>query len=394
MMHGLRIARITRYVGLLVAFILLVYVLYHTHIQDILMLKAVCPPQKAVPPSAPLDANAQTEQLSAQYERENATFVTLARNQDLWSLVGSIREVEDRFNHKYHYDWVFLNNDEFTDEFIEVTSHFVSGNAAYGKIPEDQWGYPEWIDQDKASGAREQMSKDQIKYGDSESYRHMCRYESGFFWRNEILDNYKYYWRVEPNIRLLCDVEQDLFKFMRENGKVYGFVVSLHEYEATIKTLWPTVKDFMKKFPDYLHPNNALGFISGDEGETYNLCHFWSNFEIGDMDFWRSEAYQAFFDHLDKSGGFFYERWGDAPVHSIALALLADRNQIHFFDDVGYWHPPIQTCPVNKSDRSRLRCTCPLDDRIVPEQRNVFTFHDYSCTPRWYRTLGKSPPAG
>jgi hypothetical protein len=33
----------------------------------------------------------------------------------------------------------------------------------------------------------------------------------------------------------------------------------------------------------------------------------WSNFEIADMDFWRGEAYTAFFDHLDKTGGFYYE---------------------------------------------------------------------------------------
>jgi hypothetical protein len=33
----------------------------------------------------------------------------------------------------------------------------------------------------------------------------------------------------------------------------------------------------------------------------------WSNFEIGDLDFWRGEAYSKFFDHLDEAGGFYYE---------------------------------------------------------------------------------------
>jgi hypothetical protein len=33
----------------------------------------------------------------------------------------------------------------------------------------------------------------------------------------------------------------------------------------------------------------------------------WSNFEIADMDFWRGEAYQAFFDYLESKGGFYYE---------------------------------------------------------------------------------------
>jgi hypothetical protein len=38
-------------------------------------------------------------------------------------------------------------------------------------------------------------------------------------------------------------------------------------------------------------------------------CHFWSNFEIGRLAFFRSEAYLQFFEHLDQAGGFFYERW-------------------------------------------------------------------------------------
>jgi len=33
----------------------------------------------------------------------------------------------------------------------------------------------------------------------------------------------------------------------------------------------------------------------------------WSNFEIGDLDFWRGEAYSKFFDFLDERGGFYYE---------------------------------------------------------------------------------------
>ncbi len=32
------------------------------------------------------------------------------------------------------------------------------------------------------------------------------------------------------------------------------------------------------------------------------------------MSFFRSRAYQELFDWLDASGGFYYYRWGDAPV--------------------------------------------------------------------------------
>lgn len=75
-------------------------------------------------------------------------------------------------------------------------------------------------------------------------------------------------------------------------------------------------------------------------GVEYNNCHFWSNFEIADLNFWRGEAYRKYFTFLDQKGGFYYERWGDAPVHSIAAALFLPKDQIHFFSDVGYKHDP------------------------------------------------------
>lgn len=72
------------------------------------------------------------------------------------------------------------------------------------------------------------------------------------------------------------------------------------------------------------------------------LMAVWSNFEIGDLNFWRSKPYSTYFDWLDRRGGFYYERWGDAPVHSIGAALLARRDQLHWFDDIGYRHEPFQ----------------------------------------------------
>lgn len=44
------------------------------------------------------------------------------------------------------------------------------------------------------------------------------------------------------------------------------------------------------------------------EGEKYNMCHFWSNFEIARLDFFRSKDYEDFFEMMDRSGGFWMER--------------------------------------------------------------------------------------
>lgn len=76
------------------------------------------------------------------------------------------------------------------------------------------------------------------------------------------------------------------------------------------------------------------------------------------MDFWRSEAYTKFFDYLDSKGGFYYERWGDAPVHSIAAALFLRKDQIHFFREIGYEHNPFNHCPQEEELWRRGRCSC------------------------------------
>jgi alpha 1,2-mannosyltransferase len=304
-------------------------------------------------------------------DRMNATFVTLARNSDVWEIAKSIRHVEDRFNRKFNYDWVFLNDDDFDDEFKKITTALVSGKTKYGKIPKEHWSFPEWIDQDKAAKVREEMKEKKIIYGDSVSYRHMCRYESGFFFRHPLMLDYEWYWRVEPSVELYCDINYDTFKFMAEKKKKYSFTLSLYEYVETIPTLWDATKNFTKHYPQHIAKDNSMKFLSDDGGETYNHCHFWSNFEIGNLNWLRSDAYIDFFTSLDKAGGFFYERWGDAPVHSIAAGLMLNKDEIHFFNDIAYYHVPFTHCPTGEQYRLDHKCSCNPKDN--------FDWNGYSC---------------
>lgn len=87
------------------------------------------------------------------------------------------------------YPYVFLNDVPFDDNFKKMTSGIISGKAEYGLIPKNQWSeHPSWIDEEKAKKAREEMTKNNVIYGDSVPYREMCRYQSGFFFRHQLLD--------------------------------------------------------------------------------------------------------------------------------------------------------------------------------------------------------------
>ncbi|KAH8552096.1 nucleotide-diphospho-sugar transferase [Umbelopsis sp. PMI_123] len=312
-------------------------------------------------------------------ERVKAAFVVLVRNRELDDLRSSMRDMEATFNYKYNYPWIFLNEEPFTEEFISLTTAMTKANVSYGLVKEEHWSYPPWIDQNLARKKREQMAALGVIYGGSESYRHMCRFQSGFFYMHPLLDDLDYYWRVEPDVNFMCDIDYDPFLYMKQHDKKYGFTISLKEFYSTVPTLWKTSREWMNLNQKYLvpgdHPENLMKFVTDDNGESYNLCHFWSNFEIGSVAFLRSEAYQSYFRYLDQAGGFFYERWGDAPVHSIAVAMLLKASEVHFFNDMGYRHGPFQHCPDGPDWLSKGKCYC--------EPRKSFDLSFNSCLSKW-----------
>ncbi|CAG8479665.1 5801_t:CDS:2 [Acaulospora colombiana] len=200
-----------------------------------------------------------------------AAFVVLIRNGDLHSFRATMRQLEDRYNHKYNYPYVFLNNEPFTEEFKMLTSAMTKSKTEYGLIPRKHWSVPEMIDLDRVNRNMAKMRENNVIYGDSLPYRHMCRFESGFFYRHELLEKYDYYWRVEPGVQFYCDLDFDPFMYMKENDIKYGFTISLYEYPNTIPTLWESVKEFSKKYPEYIEKDNLMEFISNDDGVSYNL---------------------------------------------------------------------------------------------------------------------------
>ncbi|KAJ6506839.1 glycosyltransferase family 15 protein [Mycena sanguinolenta] len=308
--------------------------------------------------------------------RANATFVMLARNSDLEGALLSVRGLEDRFNRRYGYPYVFLNEEEFTEDFKRRIRNLTPSRVEFGVIPKEHWYQPDWIDNDKARTAMAKMDRMNVKYGGNLAYHNMCRYNSGFFFKHQLMQQYRWYWRVEPKVKFSCDIQNDPFVFMEDNDKIYGFTLAVYEIPATIPTLWDTVKKFRDKHPEYIRTeDNALAFISQDGGQSYNRCHFWSNFEIASLDFWRSEAYAAFFEYLDATGGFYYERWGDAPVHSIAAALFLKKSQIHLFEEIGYQHDDWYHCPQMEELWESGRCMCSI--------HNSFDYSPDSCRRKW-----------
>jgi alpha 1,2-mannosyltransferase len=101
--------------------------------------------------------------------------VMLARNSDVQGAVNSIQHLEDRFNRKRRYPWVFLNDEPFDDEFKRFVLHAkllylltrarrrvrlqTDSEVFFGEIPKEHWVQQEWINETLAAENRKKMGE-------------------------------------------------------------------------------------------------------------------------------------------------------------------------------------------------------------------------------------------
>lgn len=158
--------------------------------------------------------------------RENAAIVMLARNEDIDGAVTAVRSLEKQFNRLFNYPLLFLNDQEWSEEFVYALSREVSGDVKFETIGSDMWGWPKWMDDEDKRKARQSMrdmERRKMPYAGSESYHHMCRFESGyvdgrvadkagmlsscrFFFDHPALQSYDWYWRIEPDVTFTCAI--------------------------------------------------------------------------------------------------------------------------------------------------------------------------------------------
>lgn len=152
---------------------------------------------------------------------------------------------------------------------------------------------------------------------------------------------------------MLTDVS-DPFIHMERANKTYGFTIAVKELKETVPNIFRYASAYKRVnnltsqglWEMFAEPASAAEDVSlpednpkhkkplpeeilssepgqggvpdvdpeAMEGETYNMCHFWSNFEIARLDWFRSKEYNDFFDMMDRSGGFWMERVRCDPI--------------------------------------------------------------------------------
>lgn len=111
--------------------------------------------------------------------REDATFVMLARNNEIQKALQAIENIERQFNQWFHYPVLFLNNEAWDPEFVRVLNASVSGAATFEVLKKEEWTFPPSANVEHARAKIKEQGDNGVYKGGLESYHHMCRFYSG-----------------------------------------------------------------------------------------------------------------------------------------------------------------------------------------------------------------------
>lgn len=221
-------------------------------------------------------------------------------------------------------------------------------------------------------------------------------------------------------------MSSDPFQHMIRNNKTYGFTIAVKELRETVPNifryasaykrmnnltsqgLWEMFvekpeekqKVLPKMDPKHRKPlpeeilntepgTGALPEIDPEamEGETYNMCHFWSNFEIARLDWFRSKEYNDFFELMDRSGGFWMERVS-LQLYSCIQKLIWCSGETH-----QYIHLPRGRFSVLViSTTFVISVTDILPSSIAPPMRPLDNSSPESLSSRRRRKMKRSAP--
>jgi hypothetical protein len=119
---------------------------------------------------------------------------------------------------------------------------------------------------------------------------------------------------------------------MKLNGKKFCFIAAEHGDDRRGPSVFQEALNFNHDYPELIPRDNSKTFV--DYSEELDIksdfrSEFWSHFEIGDLNWLRSDQYKQLFEYMDSKSGFHLENWSDAVFRTLASSLLLHLKQVH-----------------------------------------------------------------
>ena len=241
-------------------------------------------------------------------------------------IMNSLRTIDYYFNNKFRYPVIIFYEDDLLLDQRDQIRRSTRSDVYFQNV---QFNTPSFI-------LPEPWSRLNTSCHYRIGYKHMCRFQSKTLYDQPIMRFLDYSWRLDDDSLILSAINYDIFKYMSDNDIIYGYVFITQDRERCISGLWDATRRYIA--------NNSIQthfFDTWTEGDIY-----YNNFELSAMILWYSKEYQNYIDMVDKTGGMYYHRWGDAPIKSIAVSMFVPEDKTHCFLDFGYKHRRMQRTPT------------------------------------------------
>ena len=162
-------------------------------------------------------------------------------------------------------------------------------------------------------------------------YKFAIRFFAISAWR--LLSELGYSWvmRLDEAAEIHSPIEYNLFAFMREQQKLFGF----RQYSEECG--WDD-GEFSSFVEEYFNRQHSFGYSFGEYCNELGRVSFYNNFFITDLAWWLSEDVQRFLTTVDDTGIIFSYRHNDLVLQTAAIRNLMPARQRYLFLDWSFHH--------------------------------------------------------
>jgi alpha 1,2-mannosyltransferase len=175
-----------------------------------------------------------------------------------------------------------------------------------------------------------------------------------------LLTLFSFYWRLDTHSYIFGSKPiEDPFEIMQKQQIQYAFTMASDEYEWAVNGLWPFFQQFLND--RNLIPSAAFRKTQISSSGNYSLKIIYTNFAIANVSLFRDHPLiQAWLHEVDHYGGIYRSRWGDAPLHTLALTQFIEEKHIARLRYFGYFH------------RREYICASGVEKKLCEEQVQPF----------------------
>lgn len=259
----------------------------------------------------------------------------LLYNRDSRSLLEkSLDLLYKNYNNKFNHDVLIFYDSNFSFD-KNAQNQIIKGRKQikFIQIPDEIWNPPNNINiKDKNNWVGNYPI----------GYRNMCRWYGISIFKFVKKLGYDWILRLDDDSFIHSKIEYDIFKYMHDNNKIYGYRCLSYE---DIK--WR--KNFIENILNYLSNKNIhkkydilLKYYIQNQGKwisnKFNLIGPYTNFFITNVNNWINNDVENFLNFIDNTKGIYIYRWGDLIIHTAVINIFFNYKTHHHFTDFEYEH--------------------------------------------------------